>query len=98
MKNQKKKGKIGVLLFPGIEQMALQNNRPRLAEVSCSRIKFEPGDRILVRTHHKLTQDEQKKLKKSIEKWAGEPIEVLIVNLSDMDISIEHRRQGIIER
>jgi len=59
---------------------------PRIADVSCSRLRFEPGDRILVRTTHRLNSDEQKKLCKTIRKWAGCEVEVLIYCLLDMDI------------
>jgi len=59
---------------------------PRIADVSCLRLRFEPGDRILVRTNHRLSNDEQKKLRKTIQKWAGCEVEVLIYCLLDMDI------------
>lgn len=62
---------------------------PRIADVKCSRLKFEAGDRILVQSRHKLTYDEQKKLRRSIQKWAGCEVEVLIYCPLDYDITIE---------
>ncbi len=66
--------------------------RPRIADVQCSRLRFQPGDRMLVRSHHRLTNDEKRKLRKSILKWAGEPIEIFIYCLLDYEIEIVKRR------
>jgi hypothetical protein len=67
---------------------------PRIADVRCTRLVFQPGDRILVRSMHRLEPDQKKKLRRSIEKWAGCAVEVLIVCLQDFDIEIE-KRNGI---
>ena len=64
----------------------------RLAEVNCTRIEFEPGDRILVRVYHLLSVSEQVKLERMIKRWAREPdIEILIIDARKMEIEIEHR-------
>lgn len=63
--------------------------RPRIADVRCQRLKFQPGDRILVRTTIRLEPDQQRRLRKSIIKWAGCEVEVLIYSALDMDIRIE---------
>ncbi len=63
--------------------------RPRLADVSCSKVHFDPGDRIIVRTFHQLNIEEKKKLTKTIQKWAGCEIEVLIYCILDMEMEIE---------
>lgn len=73
--------------------------RPRIADVQCSRLKFEPGDRILVKSRHKLDPYQQKQIKKSIQKWAGTDIEVLIYCEMDLSIEIakaERRDSGLI--
>ena len=62
---------------------------PRLAEVHCTRIRFDPGDRIIVDVYHPLDKDERKKLIRTILKWAGVEIEVLIVNRMRMEVKIE---------
>ena len=64
--------------------------RPRLAEVHCTKIKFDPGDKIIVRTNNldPLGIGEQKKLRRTIEKWAGCELEILIVQRCLMDIEI----------
>ena len=62
---------------------------PRLAEVRCERIKFDPGDRILVRTTHRLSPEQTTRLRKTIQKWAGCELEILIYSLADMDLRIE---------
>ena len=65
--------------------------RPRIADVQCSRLQFQPGDRVLVKSTHRLGPDSQKKLRRSIQRWAGCEIEVLIICLLDMDLEIDKR-------
>lgn len=67
-----------------------RNMKPRLADVQCSRITFQPGDRILVRSFHKLDPSEEKRLRKAIRKWAGCEVEVLIYDATKMEITIDH--------
>ena len=64
---------------------------PRLADVQCTRLMFLPGDRIIVRSKHRLDQGAQRKLRRTVERWAGVAVEVLIVCLPDMDVEIDHR-------
>ena len=66
---------------------------PGIANVQCSRLRFEPGDRVIVRTISRLDNDQKKKLKKSITKWAGAEVEILIVCLLDFDIEVEKKCQ-----
>lgn len=63
--------------------------KPGLADVQCTRLQFRPGDRILVRHFGKLDYGQQRKLRKTIQKWAGVELEVLIIDTSRMDIQIE---------
>ena len=62
---------------------------PRLAEVKCQRIQFQPGDRIIVRVFHSLNKDEKKKLRRTIQQWAGVEVAVLIVDATEMEVRIE---------
>ena len=64
---------------------------PRLADVKCGRIKFDIGDRVLVRTRTRLDKEALRKLRRAIEKWAGSGVEVLIYCPLDMEIEIERR-------
>lgn len=64
---------------------------PKVADVQCSRIKFEPGDRVIVRSHHRLSHEQAAKLRKSLQKWAGCEIEVLIVDLTQYDVEVDKR-------
>jgi len=64
---------------------------PRVANIQCSRLKFQPGDRILVRSFHRLDEDQQRHLRRSIQKWAGCEVEVLVICTTDMDIEIDRR-------
>jgi len=63
---------------------------PRIAEVQCSRIQFQPGDRVLVKIFHNISVEQTKHLRQSIVKWAGTDVEVLIYNATEMEIKVEH--------
>lgn len=67
---------------------------PRLADVKCSKIQFQPGDRILVRVFEPLSKEEMIRLKKTVEKWAGGVVEVLVFNCTKVDVQVE--RNGVI--
>lgn len=64
-------------------------NRPGIANINCQRLIFEPGDRIIVRHQGQLDVDQQRKLTKSIQQWAGCEVRVLIIDTTRMDIEIE---------
>jgi hypothetical protein len=66
----------------------MERNMPRLAEVSCSRLKFDPGDRLLVKTTIRLDPTQEKNLRTQICKWAGCEVEVFIYCIFDMDIQV----------
>jgi hypothetical protein len=63
-----------------------------LTEVNCSRVQFMPGDRVIVRSRHQLTPQETDKLRKMVERWAGPNIEVLVVDLTKMELIVEQSR------
>ena len=63
--------------------------RARLADVQCSRFEFRPGDRIVVRTFRQMDPEQVKKLKKTVERWAGNQVEVLVINALEMAIHVE---------
>ena len=67
--------------------------KPRLADVQCTRMQFQPGDRLLVRVHEKIDRESAKKLHKTVSRWAGSGVEVLIVDMTLMDI--EKEEQGV---
>jgi len=67
---------------------------PRLADLQCKPLRFLPGDRVLVKVHHRLEKEQESKIRKTIEKWAGVPIEVLIYCDLDMEVSIEQSQTG----
>ncbi|KKN88364.1 hypothetical protein LCGC14_0249270 [marine sediment metagenome] len=64
--------------------------RPRLANVQCTRMQFQPGDQVIVKSRHRLSKEDALKLKRTVEKWAGDVVEVLVVDLTLMDVEIEH--------
>ncbi len=64
---------------------------PRIADVQCTRLQFQPGDRILVRSHHRIDDEHKKRLTRSIKRWAGCDVEVLVICLTEFDLEIEQR-------
>ncbi len=63
--------------------------QPKLANIQCKRIQFRPGDRVLVECYHELDEFQRKKLRKAVQKWAGEDVEVLIYNSKRMNVTVE---------
>lgn len=61
---------------------------PKLADVQCTRVEFQPGDRIIVKVFTDLDRDQRKKLLKTVAKWAGPDVEVLLVDLRKYDIEV----------
>lgn len=61
----------------------------KLADVQCTPIRFEPGDRILVRVHQRITPQQSKQIRRTVEKWAGNIVEVLVIDMTLMDIEIQ---------
>lgn len=66
--------------------------RARLADVQCSRMQFQPGDRILVRVFQQLDKEQLRRLQRSVERWAGNHVEVLIIDVTKMEISVERAK------
>lgn len=60
-----------------------------MADVSCSRIQFQAGDRVLVRSYRPLDADAQRKLRRTIRRWAGCDVEVLVYDAAVMDVTVE---------
>ena len=61
---------------------------PKLGDVQVSRMQFGEGDRALVRSHHRLSSDEKRKIRRTVAKWAGiDESQVLVFSLLDMEIS-----------
>jgi hypothetical protein len=81
---------------PGDYRMRTMTVVPRIADVQCSRLVFQPGDRILVKTNYRLDPEARRKLTAGIRKWAGCEVEVLIYSKLDMEISIEKRENSLL--
>jgi hypothetical protein len=67
----------------------LTHPNPRLADVQCSRLKFEPGDRVIVRVYRPIDSVQEKRLKRTVERWAGDQVEVLVINALEMSVNVE---------
>ena len=67
----------------------LTNRPPGIADVQCRRMTFQPADRIIVRVRDKLDSYQKKRLRKSVRKFAGCEVEVLIINELEMDFEVQ---------
>jgi len=67
--------------------------KPRLADVHCTRIQFEPGDRLLVRVRQSLDLKAYKRLHKSIQRWAGDQVEILIIDPTRVELEVDQSRR-----
>ncbi len=65
----------------------------KLAHLQCQSIKFEPGDRVIVRVNHVLHRDQRQKLSRAVQQWAGRDVEVLVVELPLFDVTVEQPRR-----
>lgn len=72
----------------------LRKPMQRIADVQCTRLVFQPGDRIKVDVNYPLDKDEEKKLLRSIRRWAGVDVRILIVDRTKMRVEIEKGNQG----
>ena len=61
---------------------------PRLADVQCTNMQFKSGDRILVKVRQRLDREAHRKIQKTVEKWAGDHVEVLVIDLTLMEIEV----------
>ena len=64
-------------------------DRPKLAELKCSKIHFGPGDRLLVRMKRPLSAKQTREILKSIEKWAGDGVPVLFIPEDLLELQID---------
>jgi len=71
------------------------NNKPRLADVHCTKIQFQPGDRLLVRVRQPLDRETYKRLRKSIQRWAGDHVEVLIIDSTRVELEVDKSKRII---
>ena len=62
---------------------------PRLADVQCSRFVFKPGARLLVKSRRPINKEEKKKIHRMVQKWAGDHVEVLVIDLTQLEIEVE---------
>jgi len=66
----------------------------RLVDVSCKRMQFFPGDRIVARLFGTASPGEIKKVKRMVQNWAGPDVEVLVYDATKMEIQIERGTAG----
>ena len=68
---------------------------PNIAEVNCTRIQFEDGDRVLVRVFRDMDAAQSARLQRTVRAWAGKRVEVLIVDGRLCDVEIQKGAAGI---
>lgn len=60
----------------------------KLANVDCTPMRFQPGDRILVRIRVSLSSGQKNDIRRIVEKWAGNMVEVLVIG-PEMEVQVE---------
>lgn len=63
---------------------------PHIAEVTCTPMRFLPGDRVLVRVYTTLDRDQKNHLINTVKKWAGREVEVMVIDARMMEIEVEN--------
>ena len=71
--------------------------KPLLSYVQTTRVKFDPGDRILVRVSTDLSSAQENKLRKSINKFAENDVRILFINCLKCRL-LRKRGNGLVER
>jgi hypothetical protein len=66
--------------------------RARLADVKCIPYRFKPGDRVLVNVHRPMDRFDLKKIRRTVERWAGSHVEVLVMDCTQMEMKVEQQR------
>ena len=61
-------------------------HRPLLSDLPATKIKYQAGDRVLVRVSCSLTEDQYKKIERAVRKHMGADVRILIVDCSCMSI------------
>ncbi len=62
--------------------------KPKIAKVQCKRLRFEPGDKVLVKVNQTLDRAQQKKLLKRVRAWAGDGVEVILIDTRVLELEI----------
>ena len=60
-----------------------------IAELDCQRLRFQDGDRILVKIFEEVSPEINKHITKTIRRWAGREVEVLVYDGRGMEITVE---------
>ena len=53
---------------------------PLLSDIQSTKTKFQPGDRVIVRTASILNKDQVRKILKAVRKYTGEDVRAIIVD------------------
>jgi len=67
---------------------------PRIANVQCSRLQFQPGDKVIVRVYQKLGKTDKARLMRTVQRWA-EPAEVLLVDTTLFDLDVVEDKEEL---
>jgi len=61
----------------------------QIVNVKCTRIRFDPGDRLLARIYKPLSREDLQKMRRSLQEWVGrDDVEILIVDGTQIDIGV----------
>lgn len=66
---------------------------PHVQNIQVTSVRFPPGTKLLVRTFFPLDDEARRRITRTIHKWAGSDVEVLVYCGLQMEVSIENGRQ-----
>lgn len=64
-------------------------NTPNILNVKCEKVRFRPGDKVLVRCLEPLNKEKRERLFRTVQRWAGPDVGVLVIDLTQVEIEIE---------
>jgi len=67
----------------------MQTKMPKIANIDLSRVRFFPGDRLIVRVCSDLTDRQRGRLLETVRKFAGCNVEILLVDTRKFDVEVE---------
>jgi len=62
-----------------------------IANVNVTPMRLAPGDRLLVEVFHTIDSKQREAIRRSVRQWAGENVEVLVIDRTQMRLEIEGR-------
>jgi len=67
---------------------------PTVAKLHCKTIRFQRDDRVLVEVYDRVDKYQRAKIVSMVQRWAGVPVHVLVVDRTIMEVKVEKAKGG----